>query len=256
MLLGPQRAAPPMHRRAANDFANIRGKIWRILGNPPGSRSGPFIKPSQLCKRLSLIINMLLPFNPRSGLENQRANPLLCQFVSQRTTSSTRANNQHHATVIRIKLSWHKLKILSFDPIDVVEATMEIAALIIGRPFISEARPDRRVTVEVKDEVRPQPLKEGSLLDSLKCMDSCLFREASPRGPCLGVQSLDSVGEKSGRPGRAPPCRRVFGQHARKTRRERCYAGTWSGRWRRVVRRAQEGGDGICKLEKPPKQGR
>jgi hypothetical protein len=56
------------------------------------------------------------------------------------------------------------VKILSFDPFDVVEATMEIAALIIGWPFVSEEGPDRRIAVEVKDEVRPQPLEEGSLL--------------------------------------------------------------------------------------------
>ena len=84
--------------------------------------------------------------------KNHRANPLLGQFVSKRATSSTRADNQHQATVIQIKCSWHRLKLLSFDPIDVVEATMEIAALIIGRPLVSEAVPDRRITVEVKDE--------------------------------------------------------------------------------------------------------
>src|SRR5271165_5580563 len=141
---------------------------------------------------------MLFPFDPRPGLKNHRANPLLGQFVSKRATSGTRTDNEHHAIVIQIKLSWHKLKILSFDPLDVVEATMEIAAFIIGRPFVSEERPDCRITVEVKDEVRPQLLKEGSLFDSFKCLQSCLFRETSPRGPCLGVQSLDSVGEKSG----------------------------------------------------------
>src|SRR5271166_1809579 len=187
-----------MHCRPANDFANVGGKIWRILGNSPGSRSGPFIEPSQLSKRLPLIINMLLPFNPRSGLENQSVNPLLSQFVPERTTSSTRADNQHHATVIQSKFSWHRLNLLAFDPVDVVEATMEITAFIIGRPFVSEAGPDCRITVEVKDEVRPQLLKEGRLFDSFKCLQSCLFRETSPRGPCLGVQSLDSVGEKSG----------------------------------------------------------
>ena len=85
-------------------------------------------------------------------------------------TASTRANNQNHATVIQIKRSWHKLRLLSFDPIDVVEATMEIAALIIGWPFVSEEGPDRRVTVEVKDEVRSQPLEEGSLLSPFKCL--------------------------------------------------------------------------------------
>ena len=75
---------------------------------------------------------------------------------------------------------------------------MEITALIIGRPFVSEAGPDCRITVEVKDEVRPQLLKEGRLFDSFKCLQSCLFRENSPHRPCLGVQSLDSGGEKSG----------------------------------------------------------
>src|SRR5260370_34261858 len=141
---------------------------------------------------------MLFPFNPRSGLENQRADPFLSQFVSKRATSGTRTDNEHHATVIQIKCSWHRLNLLAFDPVDVVEATMEIAAFIIGRPFVSEAGPDCRITVEVKDEVRPQPLKEGRLFDSFKCLQSCLFRETSPCGLCLGVQSLDSVGEKSG----------------------------------------------------------
>jgi hypothetical protein len=103
---------------------------------------------------------MLFPFDPRSSLKNHGANPLLGQFVSKRATSGTRTDNEHQVTVIQIKLSWHKLKILSFDPFDVVEATMEIAALIIGRPFVSEEGPDRRIAVEVKDEVRPQPLKE------------------------------------------------------------------------------------------------
>ena len=69
----------------ANNFANPRRKVWRILGNPPGSRSGPFIEPGQLGERLPLIINMLLPFNPRPGLKNQGANALLSQFVSERT---------------------------------------------------------------------------------------------------------------------------------------------------------------------------
>jgi hypothetical protein len=35
---------------------------------------------------LQLIIDMLLPFNPRSRLKNQRANPFLGQFVSKRAT--------------------------------------------------------------------------------------------------------------------------------------------------------------------------
>src|SRR6516225_10161933 len=170
MLLEPQRATGPMHRRPADRFASPRGKVWRILGNLPGSRSGQFIEPSQLGKRLPLIINMLLPLNPRSGLENQGAYSFLSQFVSKRTTSSTRADNQHQATVIQIKCSWHKLKLLSFDPIDVVEATMEITALIIGRPFVPETGPDRRVTVKENEKVRPQPLKEWSLLDPFKCL--------------------------------------------------------------------------------------
>src|ERR1700738_1126565 len=197
MLLETQRAAPPMHCCPANDFANPRGKVRRILRDLPGSRRGPSIEPSQLSKRLPLIINMLLPFNPRSGLENQRTNPLLSQFVSERTSSSTRADNQNHATVIQIKCSWHKLKLLHFYPIDVVEATMEITALIIGRAFVSEAGPDRRITVEVNDEVRPQPLKEGSLLNPFESLLSRLLSEASPRGPCLAVQSLDSHGEQT-----------------------------------------------------------
>src|SRR5260370_3075133 len=143
------------------------------------------------------MINMLLPFNPRVGLETQRANPFLSQFVSERTSSSTRADNQHHATVIQIKCSWHKLKLLHFYPIHVVEAAMEITALIIGRPFVSEARPNRRITVEVNDEVRPQPLKEGCLLNPFESLLSRLLSEASPRGPCLAVQSLDSHGEET-----------------------------------------------------------
>src|SRR5208283_3581845 len=172
MLLEPQRATGPMHRSPTNHFAGPRGKVWIIPGDRPGSRSGPFIKPRQLGKRLPLIINMLLPFNPRSGLKNQRANPLLGQFVSKRATPGTRTDNEHHAIVIQIKLSWHTLKILSFDPLDVVEATMEIAALIIGRSFVSEQGPDRRIAVEVKDEIRPQLLKEGSQFDTFKCLQS------------------------------------------------------------------------------------
>src|ERR1700736_999120 len=170
MLLETQRAAPPMDCCSADDFANPRGKVRKIFGDPPGSRRGTFIEPSQLGKRLPLIINMLLPFNPRSGLENQRANPLPSQFVSECTSSGARADNQHQATVIQIKCSWHKLKLLSFDPIDVVKATIEITALIIGRPFVSEAGPDCRVAVKVNEEVRPQPLKEGSLLRSLELL--------------------------------------------------------------------------------------
>jgi hypothetical protein len=92
----------------------------------------------------------------------------LDQFVSKCATSGTRTDNEHHVTVIQIKLSWHKLKILSFDPFDVVEATMEIAALIIGRTFVSEAGPNCRITVKVNNEVRPQRLKKGSLFSSLE----------------------------------------------------------------------------------------
>jgi hypothetical protein len=119
---------------------------------------------------LPLIINMLLPFNPRPGLKNQRANALLSQFVSERTASSTRADNQHQATVIQIKCSRHNLNLLSIHPVDVVETAMEIAALIIGRTFVSEEGPDCGITVEVNDEVRPQRLKEGSLFSSLECL--------------------------------------------------------------------------------------
>ena len=57
---------------------------------------------------------------------------------------------------------------------------MEITAFIIGRPFVTEEGPDRWVTVEVKDKVRPEPLKEGSLLDLLKPLRPGLFRESSP----------------------------------------------------------------------------
>jgi len=70
---------------------------------------------------------------------------------------------------------------------------MEIAASIIGRPLVSEAGPDRRIAVEVKDEVRPQPLKEGSLLNSFKCLQSCLFRETSASEPCLAEHLLGNT---------------------------------------------------------------
>ena len=68
------------------------------------------------------------------------------------------------------------INLFSIDPVDVVETAMEIAALIIRRPFVSEQGPDRRVTIEVKDEVRSQRLKERSLLGSLKRLQPGLFR--------------------------------------------------------------------------------
>ena len=63
-----------------NHFASPRRKVWIILGDPARSRSGPLIQPRQLGERLVLIIDMPLPFNSRSGLENQGANslPTLC----------------------------------------------------------------------------------------------------------------------------------------------------------------------------------
>jgi hypothetical protein len=92
------------------------------------------------------------------------------QFVSERTASSTEADNQDTAAVIQTKFPWHRLKVLSFDPIDIVEATMEITAFIIGRTFVSEAGPDCGIAIEVNDEVRPQRLKEGSLFSLLECL--------------------------------------------------------------------------------------
>jgi hypothetical protein len=77
-----------------------------------------------LGERLPLIIDMLLRFNPRPGLKNHRANPLLGQFVSKRATSSTRADYQDQAVVIQIKHSWHNLNLFSIDPVDVVETAM------------------------------------------------------------------------------------------------------------------------------------
>src|ERR1700722_461204 len=131
---------------------------------------------------------MLPRFNARAGFQNECANSFLSQLVSQGTASSARADNQHHGTVIEIKCLRHtsKLsKLLPIDPIDVVEATMEITALFIGGTFIPEAGPDPRITVKVHDEVRPQRLKEGSLFSSPERLRSCLLREADPRGTCL-----------------------------------------------------------------------
>ena len=98
---------------------------------------------------------------------------------------------------------------------------MEITAFVIGRAFVSEEGPDRWVTVEIKDKVRPQPLKEGGLFRASKCLQSCLWRQSAPRGCRLTAENLDSVGEKSQEvfvPHRL--VRRVFGQRGRKTRRQ------------------------------------
>ena len=64
---------------------------------------------------------------------------------------------------------------------------MDIAALSIGRTLISEPRPDRRITIEVDHEVRPQSLEEEGVLDRFKCRQSCFFRET---GHCLAPTLL------------------------------------------------------------------
>src|ERR1700757_5250589 len=141
---------------------------------------------------------MLLPFNPRPGLENWCAYPFFCQFVPKRATSSTRADYQDQIIIIQIKHSWHNLNLLSIYPADVVEATMEIAALIIRRPLVSEKGPDRRVTVEVKNEVRSQRLKEWSLFSSHERLQFRLLGKRDPCGNSLSVQGFNPLGKKTG----------------------------------------------------------
>ena len=53
---------------------------------------------------------------------------------------------------------------------------MKITALVIGGSFVSEQGPDRRITVEVKDEVRPQPLKKWSLRFVVELSDNVLIK--------------------------------------------------------------------------------
>jgi len=106
---------------------------------------------------------------------------------------------------------------------------MEIAALIIRRPFVSEQVPDRRVTVEVKDEVRSQRLKEGNLLDSLKRLQPGLSDRPVTRplpGGCKASTPSESKPDKSW------SCTALSSSFQDDMLVElvgkRCYAGTWS----------------------------
>src|SRR3954468_7786429 len=61
------------------------------------------------------------------------------------------------------------------QPVDVVEAALQVAALLPAWPLVAEARPELRLIVEGHHQVAPQLLEEGRRRDRLQQRDAVML---------------------------------------------------------------------------------
>src|SRR5262249_11094342 len=160
--------AGPVHGRAAHGLHNPGGERGEVLGNLPGPRRGARGLPGELNKTVPLVIDEVLVLDARAGLEDHDLDALLHQLIVERSAAGPRAGDPHRARVILIEFSDVNPSLSDlWEPVDVGEAALDVAAVLGGGALVAEFRPNLLLVVERDDEVAADRLEEFGLLDAL-----------------------------------------------------------------------------------------
>src|ERR1700730_16309827 len=147
-----------MHARPANRLAGPGRQVGEIFGYPPATRGGALIEPGQLLEREPLVIakgQRRLAF-PR--FEQHHFETLVTELVGERTAACSRTNDYNDGIIVRIESSHYAtLRSARFraclfwwigQPIQIVEAVMQVTAEAIGRALVAKGLPDFLVVIK------------------------------------------------------------------------------------------------------------
>ena len=113
---------------------------------------------------------------PASGLQDHRVHALHREFRTERPAAGAGADHDDDAVVIQIIRRSHVVLPRGSEPVHVVEAAVDVAALGGRLALVAEDRPHLLVVVEAGDEVAAHLLDEGRRLALLEERDAVRLR--------------------------------------------------------------------------------
>src|SRR6202158_4437821 len=163
-----------MHRRSADEFDDPRRQVGEILGSAPVAGCGSHILPRKLRETFPFVVDEVLHLDARPGFKDHHLDAFLSQFVTQSAAAGAGTDNYDNAIIVQIKFG-HDILPTEFcskpsdfrQPIDVVEATVDVAAMLCGGTFVAELWPQLFLVVERDNQIRAKLLEEIGMLDTL-----------------------------------------------------------------------------------------
>ncbi len=162
VILEPQRRAGPVHGRAADRLDDPGRQVREIMRDPPGAGRGSHVLPGELGEAFPLVVDEIRDLVAVARLEDDDLDALLRQFVAERAAPrrrSRRCRRRCRRSDRIVPCAWSLSG--GRQPVDVVEAAMEVAAMLGGGPLVAKLRPQRRLVVERHDESLRACLKNG-----------------------------------------------------------------------------------------------
>ncbi len=102
VLLEAQGRTGPVCRRAAHCLDDPGGQVGKVLRDAPAAASRAVVKPGKLGKTVPFVVDEILVFNTRTGLEHDDVDALLRQLVAERPAAGTRTDDDDHTVVVEI----------------------------------------------------------------------------------------------------------------------------------------------------------
>src|SRR5712664_3682493 len=144
-----------MDCRSADRFDDPRRQVGEIFANTPVAGCGSHIRPRKLRETFPFVVDEVLHLDARPGLKDYHLDAFLGQFANQRAAAGAGTDNYDHAIIVQIKFRhgvlptefWSKPSDFR-QPIDVVEAAVDVAAMLGGGAFVAEFWPQLFLVVE------------------------------------------------------------------------------------------------------------
>src|SRR5690606_23242474 len=130
-----------------------------VLGHPPVAARRAWIDPGELAEAFPLVVDVVLRQVAPARLQRDDADALLGKLVRNDPAAGAGPDDDDDRVVVQIEWCCHGPA--PSEPVDVVEAAVDVTALGEALALVAEDRPDLLLVVEPGDEPAAHRLEEG-----------------------------------------------------------------------------------------------
>ncbi len=107
VFLEAQGRTGPVRRRTAHCLDDPSRKVGKVLRDTPAAAGRAVVEPGELGEAVPFVVDEILVFDTRTGLEHDDVDAFLRQLVAERAAAGTRADDDDHTVVVEIIRSCH-----------------------------------------------------------------------------------------------------------------------------------------------------